>query len=286
MKLMRIGRVNVHLHPTLFLVLFGAYVFEMMEALVLALLAITLHEMSHALIAFSMGCEILKIELLPFGGAVRMSGRISTLAEISVAAAGPACSMVIAAMCALMSKSINAVSPALMLFMRINLSLALINLLPALPLDGGRILRALLSKVMRAKTATNISAFLGVLLGALLIGMSAYYFLIGVLQITMAIMGIFLVFAAVVEMKGAKEAKLHSMYKRQNGIMYGEALSVKHIAMHEDVNARDAMSKMKDNRYNLIRVVDSNMRGKREIDEGTLMDALGKHGIDIKLKDI
>lgn len=137
------------------------------ETLLVALLCLTLHELAHTVIARAWGYDIVSIEIQPFGFVARMgSGFHSAASELAVAAAGPIASLLLAMATAALMYYFPALFAPLSHFLRFNTTLALVNLIPALPLDGGRMLRCLLSRPLRPRLAVLVTAWLGVLLGA------------------------------------------------------------------------------------------------------------------------
>jgi Zn-dependent protease/CBS domain-containing protein len=139
---------------------------------------IVLHELAHALVAHRFGVRTRDILLLPIGGIASLE-RIPERSgqELAIALAGPAFNLIVALLLwaglgiAGSDLSLATGSPgeafALQL-MWINVALAVFNLLPAFPLDGGRALRALLARVMRRERATAIAAGLGQIVAVLL----------------------------------------------------------------------------------------------------------------------
>lgn len=118
--------------------------------------SVLLHELGHALVARQLGVHVAGIELSFFGGAAKMVQLPRTANhEIMIAAAGPAVSLVLAAL----GLGLGALTgSALFSWLGwVNFVLAAFNLLPALPMDGGRILRALLSRRMDFVRATDTS---------------------------------------------------------------------------------------------------------------------------------
>lgn len=142
-------------------------------------LSVVLHELSHALVARTYGMEMRGITLFIFGGVAEMPGEPPTpQAEFLVAAAGPAASFAIALifgagyLAANVAGSPVPVAAVCGLLGLLNATLALFNLAPAFPLDGGRMLRAVLwgwSGSLRR--ATRISAGIGSGFGLLLVGL-------------------------------------------------------------------------------------------------------------------
>jgi Zn-dependent protease len=122
----------------------------------LAFGSVLLHELGHALVARRLGVHISGIELSFFGGAAKMADMPrSANHEIAIAAAGPAVSLALAGAGFGLGAALH--SPLLGLIGWINLLLAGFNLIPALPMDGGRILRALLTWRMDFVRATDVA---------------------------------------------------------------------------------------------------------------------------------
>lgn len=122
----------------------------------LAFASVLLHELGHALVARVLGVRISGIELGFFGGAAKMVEMPrSANHEIAIAAAGPAVSLMLTGL----GFGLGAMTGVYLLTLIgwINLMIAGFNLLPALPMDGGRILRALLSRKRTFVSATDLA---------------------------------------------------------------------------------------------------------------------------------
>ena len=144
----------------------STYLAMALVAAVLFFASLLLHEYGHALEARREGMEIEGITLWLFGGVAKFKGTIpSAAAEFRIAIAGPLVSLVLGALFVLaawvadLPQAVDGVSAWLGY---INLSLLVFNLLPALPLDGGRVLRSALWHVRGDfASATRISARIG-----------------------------------------------------------------------------------------------------------------------------
>ncbi len=153
------------------------------QGLVLAVfVCVALHELGHATAALRHGVPMSGITLYPFGGVARMAERPPHgFVEVVIASAGPAVNLAIA--CAIFVISMGEViTPGDAFGLRLlsmlfwaNLILAGFNLLPAFPLDGGRILRGLLTMRVGWARATVWAASIGQVAAVLLI-------LVGVMQ--------------------------------------------------------------------------------------------------------
>ena len=134
---------------------------------------VVLHELGHALAARRFGIATHDITLLPIGGVARLDSMPEKPSEeLIVAVAGPAVNVFIAALALPFVRAlpdateVEAMSSInggnfMLMFMTVNITLVLFNLLPAFPMDGGRVLRALLSMRMPRAKATRMAATVG-----------------------------------------------------------------------------------------------------------------------------
>ncbi len=183
-KLGRFAGIDVYVHAT-FLLLIGWVGYshwvehgnwgEVLNGIlfILALfLCVVLHEYGHALTARRYGIKTRDITLYPIGGVARLERMPEKpIEELWVALMGPAVNVVIAAGLFVYLFVTNTLVPITDLtvasgsfverLMTVNLSLVLFNLIPAFPMDGGRVLRALLAMRMDYVRATQVAANIG-----------------------------------------------------------------------------------------------------------------------------
>lgn len=187
-KVGRIAGIDLYIHFT-FLLFLGwlAYIYYAPQrsvadaiwgvAFVLAVFAtVVLHELGHALMARRYGIETRDITLLPIGGVARLA-RIpeEPARELAVAVAGPLVNVAIAVVLLPIILATGGFSPVDKLFANglglggsfierlfiVNVWLVAFNAIPAFPMDGGRVLRALLAMTMDYAQATNVAALIG-----------------------------------------------------------------------------------------------------------------------------
>lgn len=204
-KLMRVAGIRIGVDATWFVLLFVAifvvsgpfrdelgssdlvaYVTTVATVL-LFFLSLILHELGHALAARRAGIDVSRIELFLFGGLTQMSrDSQSPGEEFKIAAAGPLATLVVAIICAAgvmvivgphrwwqtltfdSSARVTPVLLALSWLLTMNVAILVFNVLPAYPLDGGRILRAAVwqrthNKLAGTRAAAKLGQWLAIL---------------------------------------------------------------------------------------------------------------------------
>ena len=197
-KIARIGGIDIQVHWSFVLILFyGAFLFSQgarnvltgavygVVVILLLFVCVVLHEFGHAFTAKYFGVNVPHITLLPIGGVAHLERMPrSPMQEFLIAIAGPAVNFVLALLLlpiALLVVSLSARAGAisttfpgllraaqsmsltglLLALAGMNVMLGIFNLLPAFPMDGGRILRALLALRLRYVRATRIAVLVG-----------------------------------------------------------------------------------------------------------------------------
>ena len=141
------------------------------------ILSVLIHEGSHAVMAKRRGLHVRRIQLLAFGGYTKIEGKEESPSdEFAISIAGPVASLAMALvfwLIAAISAGLPEVQSSLSFIAFANLFIALFNLLPGFPLDGGRALRAAIWHFTenRAK-ATDVAVASGRILGWIVIGVA------------------------------------------------------------------------------------------------------------------
>jgi Zn-dependent protease/CBS domain-containing protein len=197
-RIARVSGIDIRVHVTFALVVllggdhamraYGPASFWFGALAILSLfLCVTLHELGHSLVAQRFGIRVHEIVLLPIGGVARLGREPSKPShELLIAIAGPLVNVVIAVVLASLldvhplrlagddefRKALFA-APTRQAFFAflfgMNVMLAVFNMIPALPMDGGRVFRALLTFVFGRLRATNIASAVGQILALLLV---------------------------------------------------------------------------------------------------------------------
>lgn len=242
----KIGRafgIDVKMHWTFLLLLgvFGYLAYQRSGSTASALVTVgiivalffcvLLHEYGHSLVAQRLGIGIRDITLLPIGGVARMKALPEKpWDEVKIAVAGPLVNVVLAPVflgLALLFGAdftatpdpfagIRSAGQAFFYLTIINVVLAVFNLIPAFPMDGGRVLRGLLATRFGAVRATDISSAVGQVF-------AAGFFLLGILSnaFLLALVAVFIFFGA------SGEAQMVRQREMLRGLSVGDVMGSK-----------------------------------------------------------
>ncbi len=232
------------------------------------LLSVLLHEAGHAIVAKRAGISSLEIRLSLFGGVAALErGAPDPRTEMKVAAAGPAVNFVIAlaAIGALVgAASLGAssiVTDALLWLAGINLILAVFNLLPGLPLDGGRVLTGFLwGRRNDRASAVRTTASVGRVLGYIAFAIAAIE-----LIVFRSFFGIYTAFIGMILTRGADAEVAHaSLVEGVKGRTVNDVARFQPPVVDETINTASARALLPDpraSRWAIVRDADGIARG-------------------------
>ncbi|MHA6533569.1 M50 family metallopeptidase [Paenibacillus sp. BAC0078] len=148
--MIRIRGIELSLHPLFVLIMFFSVLTGQFLELLTLFTIVLIHEMGHVCAALLSGVTVKSVQLLPFGGVAVMEdhGRLTAAREIGIALAGPLQNGVMILMALGLQHIGYGSSAFLAYFIQANAIIALFNLLPVLPLDGGKIFQAALSLLL------------------------------------------------------------------------------------------------------------------------------------------
>ncbi len=256
--------------------------------LALVCLIVLIHEFAHGLVGRALGLRVTLIELYPFGGVARIDEQmeLEPFVERRLAWAGPAANLAMAGMGLAVYSRLLPGSEIALFFIRANLILAFFNLLPALPLDGGRILRSYLTPLLGFRKATEHGALMGQILACLLLGFGAAGWLQGWLSISAMLVAIFLFFAATREKRQAVFAFLRSLGAKDREMEARGGLRGQLLVVVEETPLLEVFRLFSPQRYHFVRIMDRSRRCCGEVTETSLIRAAMQKGLDIPIKKI
>jgi Zn-dependent protease/CBS domain-containing protein len=295
----KIGGTEVRIHVTFLLFLAWIWAASYMAGgaeaawsgllfMVLLFLCVLIHEFGHILTARAFGVSTPDVTLLPIGGVARLGIPEEPWEEFLIAIAGPLVNVVIAlalvtlAGAQLSPEHLSAVDSSKVSIIdrlaAINLVLAVFNLIPAFPMDGGRVLRALLARSFGFVRATEIAATVGQWC-AFALGFIGLF-----VNPMLTFIAIFLYLAA------SSEARLVQLRGMSRGVPVTAAMMTKYQSLSPSARIDDAIEILLRTSQSEFPVLD-NGRLVGMLDRGHMIKALkqgGPHALvaDVMTRDI
>ncbi len=280
---MRLGSlfgIPVRINPLSFPMIALAFWLGEGDRLMIMAGSILIHELTHVAAARMMHVRVYELELTPAGGAARLENlwRLRPGQAAAVALAGPAANLMIIVFSAALCWW-HVLPPRLTAdLIEQNLIICLFNLLPALPMDGGRVLCGLMSRKISvseaARTGTRISCVLACMLAAL----SLWGVVRGRVNITLPMAAAFLLVSVRRERRQAELTLIESLTSRGKELDQESVLPVRWIAVRGDLPVREAAIRLKPRQIHLIAVYDDAMHLKQVMTEAALTAALMDDG--------
>ena len=254
----------------------------------LSFIVVLLHELAHSSAAKRFNVEVREIELLPFGGVAKFRDLIelSPEVEFKVALAGPLCNFLLAAITSLVLRYELLSGELVWFFLRLNLMMGIFNLLPAFPLDGGRILRARMSTKLGFKDATArillISKIIAFILTIIAI-IGIYY---GYINIMLLIIAFFIYFVALKEGRFSHYALMQYLAKKRAKILDYGVVDAKQLVALSDTSLKEVLDKLVPRSFHTIMVIDKDCNMLGSITEERLINGLVEDDLDCKVKEL
>lgn len=244
-----VGRLEVRIHPLLPLALLLMAHMGAAEGCLLAFGCVLLHELGHLAAAAALGVHALALEIMPLGGVVYISGlyRLSTAKIVLTAMAGPLVSLS-AALVAILFPTFFSLQFALM-----NLLLCAFNLLPGMPMDGGRVLAALLKVRIGIRRSVRIAVTMGRIIGALLLIFAAWLCLAGgAISLPVLLMGVYLLACAGREVQDCELSPAEEIAKLLSLNRMLQPLPVQAFCCERDIPPDKLLSMLRPDRCTLL----------------------------------
>lgn len=285
MKLARIAGIRFRVNLLFFLLAILYTVLGMGKQVLLIIAAVLLHELAHTIAGAFMGIKVSEIELFPFGGQAQTEDftGLEPVKEIYVALAGPLASMILAAVFYFLST--NPHNPAVTFFVWINVCLGGFNLLPVLPLDGGRVLRACLSWRRGYRQATLAAARMGKIVA---VGLGLYGTYLSITRgggAQYIFVGIFLFWAAHREENLLVYSFFRFLVRKKTELVSRGLMEAKQVVSKGDTQVRDVLYQVKPSYYMLVYVVDESYRVTGMCTEAQLIEGLLEKGPATTVQD-
>lgn len=286
---MRIGTyfgIPLKVNPFFILLLAVAFFYGRLPEFLLLFSIVLWHESFHLLMAKIYRLDVTDIELLPFGGVARLEALLQLNPQIEwiVAIAGPLSNGVLVLIGYAILPYLEVPREWFDFFVQANLGMAVFNLLPALPLDGGRVLRSLLVRRYGFKEATRFAAILGKIFSLAMFVGGAYLLYLGRYNALVFIFSAVMFFlAARQEQKNASYVFLRYLTHKKRDLRLKRVFMAREIVATVETSLGEVLQSFQPPCYHLIWVLDLEGQVLGFVGELELIGALFEHGLSCKI---
>jgi stage IV sporulation protein FB len=282
---LRVGRyfgVVLILNPFFLLLLIILSLLGLLPQALITFGTVFLHELAHVISAKGHGLNVSSVELLPIGGVAVIDDLIEVDPDVekSVAVAGPLTNVFLLVLAAVLYLNQLAEVYWLRYFVYVNVMLVLFNLLPGLPLDGGRIYRAYLSRKIGYRKATVQVAKIGKVLGVVLVlgGLAGVWF--DYLSPTPVVLGFFIYLAACKEAAMSMYVLMRYLTRKREELQKEGCLYVQHLIACHDAPIKDVLKRFIPKKFHIVMIMEPDSSLLTYVTEREIIDTVFERGIE------
>ena len=278
------GRVKIKFHPLFFVFIFILILSKNFFSVISFLIAVFLHELGHGLIADFLGYKLNQITFLPFGASISGKENVfySTKHEIIVAVCGPLVNLFLLILCYALFWCFPSIYCYLDIFYYANLVLFIFNFLPIFPLDGGRVLFAILKNKYDIIKAYKIIKIVGVVLSLCLFSLfviSSFF----EINYTLGVTSIFLLFGIFFEDNSSYYITNFNFTNKTKKLSCG--IDGNLLIFNTNVKLYKILRKLNKFKYNLVCIVNCDGEIIKSFTEEEIYNFLMLSSLDAKIND-
>ena len=252
-----------------------------------AYVSIILHELAHMAIAASFGCRTVSLRVLPVGLSAEIdTGNCRRKEKLVIYSSGPALSFFLSAAAYLAYLLLSEKPQYLYFISLLNFCLAVFNLIPAVPLDGGKILQEILNDSVGLITAAKYIRLIALILCIIATAAGVYQILAGNLNFSLFIMGLyFIVFFITGKMEASLMNIKQLLYRRQRLLNKG-IYQARDLVVLKGMHLGAVIKALDYDRFHFIYLLDEDLRLLRLITENEIIDCMLKHPGDMTFEEL
>lgn len=290
MRLFKIFNIQIKISYLFLFILTFSMFFDYFSQLFVLMIVILIHEFAHCCACIYYNIGISEIKIFVFGGVAKFQKHIEENAkqEIIIALAGPISNFIFLFIALLIVNKFNIKKNYIIqLFLTANIIIGLFNLIPILPLDGGRIIRGVIGHCLGIKRATYIVIRLGYCICVLSFFVGIYMALVyNVEYIFISLLSIYIFFSNRKEKENINLIFTKNLIIRKKPLFSGGIMDVKHIIAMESVDIKNIFDEFTLKQYCIITITDTTGKVIGNLSESEIIEAIIEHKSNITLGDL
>ncbi len=277
MKL-KLGTTEIRISATVLLMPVLTLIAGLFTEYAAVFFSMLLHELSHIAVAclYGVSTEMFSISVLGFSAALQIS-RCSRRELVFIYSAGPAVNLLFFFAALILEHILPGEQRFVSLLAMSNLFMGLFNLLPVMPLDGGRLIYELLSGSIGSNKAGRTVRALAWFVSVMLTAAGVYQFLITTYNVSLVIIGLYIMIALrTARLESALMSIREIIYRRSKLVRRG-IYAARDLVVMRDTLLRESLKSMDFDRFHIVYVLDDDLHIIGTYTENEIMDALAEH---------
>ena len=283
--------IKVRIHPTFIALLVLCALGGLLTRALLVFGLVILHEIVHILVAKGFGVKLRSVELYPYGGTAVLEDSFEgkKVDESIIAFAGPAFNFLLFIIFQYLRWEGILQGSWTLEFVKINFWLACFNLIPVLPLDGGRMVRAFLAGTFGFVKTTKFLAVAGKVLGGIFIVsgffLQAFQF-VQLEPVLFIVLGVFFWIGSDKELKNARIVFLKQLCRKKERLLSRGLMPSRCLTVNKDTPLSEVVNEFTTDRYSIVSVIGAKDKLEHTLSETEVVQGLLDKGLKVKIRNL
>lgn len=268
-----------------FAMLFIMYAMGYCYDFIIVFASIALHEMGHVISALMTGKKVYAVKILPIGLGAIIEENGVRWQNVVVYSCGPFTNILLYTLCSIIQLYYQKYEDNIYFLMQINIYLAVFNLMPVLPLDGGKIFREILRMRIGIRSASKFNIKVSIILCTLLILLGIIQFLNSFHNVSILLIGIFIFFSLKSEQTEAALMNVKQIVYRRSRLLKKGIYPARDLVAIKSMHLGDIIKAMDFDRFHMVYVLDNDLKVLKIFTEQEILDAMLKYNLDMTFEE-
>ena len=264
-----------------------AYFTHSLKNLAISYCVVLVHELFHLWASLLLNVRVKSIIMMPFGMTMRLASNVikSPAKECVIAISGPV-SNIIMAFLGFLYMSVAKKTPSALFFTALNVIIGFLNLLPAMPLDGGRILRSVLTQKIGFLGAVSVTKKITRAISIILCVSGTLILLVTKINPSLILVGSFILLSMISDSKNNEYIIMKDILYSKDKIKDNDILRSKLLCVGKGVTLGELIKKFDYSSFHLIGVINEEKKVAKIFSECEIVDAVTKKSTASTLSEI